>query len=78
MPSEFDLYQMVLRAHLGNFWKKALPVVDFANTFDARNAPITEMTVRVRDQAELIGLLNEMHDFGLALISLELVGRDHE
>ena len=78
VPKESNLYRIVLRSHLGNVWMTALPVVDFATTFDARCKPVTVMTVRVTDQAELMGLLNELHGLGLDLLSLDFVGVNSE
>jgi hypothetical protein len=56
----------------------SLPIVEFATAFDERDAPVTAITVRVTDQAELMGLLNELHGRGLDLLSLDFVAENGE
>ena len=73
MPTRQDLYRIVVRSHLGKARITALPIVDYTTTFDERHAPITTMTLQVADQAELVGLLNELHGGGMELLSLNHV-----
>lgn len=73
-----NFYRIVLRSHLGSVWVASLPIVEFAATYDARHAPVTAMTMRVTDQAELMGVLSELHGLGLDLLSLDFVGVNSE
>lgn len=73
MSRDFTFYQVRLCSHLGSAWVASLPIVDFETTLDARHQPITALTVRVVDQAELIGVLNDLHGHGLKLLSLDFV-----
>ncbi len=68
-------YRLVLRSHLGSSWTESLPVVDFATTLDAERGPVTCMTLRVADQAELIGLLVDLHAHNLIVESLKHLDR---
>lgn len=73
MPGRQDRYQIVVRMHLGSERMIALPIIDYMTTFDERNAPITTMTLQVADQAELIGLLNELHGNGMDLMAVHQI-----
>ena len=77
MVQEHIRYQLVVRMHLGSALLLSLPVVDYATTFDVRNIPVTTMTLDVVDQAELIGLLNQLHGYGLDLLSLNYMVNQH-
>jgi hypothetical protein len=66
-------YRLVLNCHLAPSWSTTLPVVDFVTSLDALQRPITSMTLFVRDQAELIGLLVNLHAQGLVLVSLNCI-----
>ena len=73
MLEQHSQYELVVRSHLGRTYMMSLPVVDSATSFDAQNTPITTMTLVLTDQAELIGLLNELHGGGLTLLSFNVV-----
>lgn len=70
MPFKQNQYRIVVRSHLGSARIEALPIVEYDTTFDERSAPITTLTLQVADQAELIGLLNELHGGGMELLAL--------
>lgn len=73
MSCDFTVYQVRVCTHLASVWMASLPIVDFETTLDARHQPITALTVRVVDQAELIGVLSDLHGRGLKLLSLDFV-----
>lgn len=73
MPETFSHYRLVLHSHLGNLLSSSIPFVEFATTFGENDAPMTEMELRVADQSELIGLLNDLHGRGLHILSLTQV-----
>lgn len=64
------LYMLVVRYHVSKTWPAALPVVRFSTTYDARHAPVTSMTLCVADQAELVGILVNLHGQGMQLESV--------
>jgi len=76
MPVKQNQYRIVIRSHLGSTRIIALPIVDYMTTFDERSAPITTMTLQVTDQAELIGLLNELHGGGMELVALNHLNQE--
>jgi hypothetical protein len=66
-------YRLVLNCHLAHSWSATLPIVEFVTSMDALQRPITSMTLFVKDQSELIGLLVNLHSQGLVLISLNCI-----
>ncbi|MEZ4559824.1 MAG: hypothetical protein R2851_23890 [Caldilineaceae bacterium] len=77
MVQEHIRYQLVVRMHLGSArlcrcrsWTMQRPLMH-------RNIPVTTMTLDVVDQGQLIGLLNQLHGYGLDLLSLNYVVNHH-
>lgn len=70
MRAKSDLYKLVVRYHVSKTWPAALPVVNFTTTYDVRQAPVTSMTLCVADQAELVGILVNLHGQGMLLESV--------
>ena len=70
MRARSELYKLVVRYHVSKSWPAALPVVKFATTYDAQQAPVTNMTLCVADQAELVGILVNLHGQGMLLESV--------
>jgi hypothetical protein len=68
-----DRYRLTVDSHLSHSWSSALPAVDFVVATDTQARPITCITLAVVDQAELIGLLVNIHAQGLTLLSLNRV-----
>jgi hypothetical protein len=69
-------YRIKLRTHLDAGWLSHFPVVTLTAGYDAAKTPVTMLVVGVQDQAELMGMLMELHGMGLALLSVQtLAGR---
>ena len=64
-------YQLVLISHLSQSWLSPLPAAELRMSYDTNLNPITTMVLGVADQAELMGLLAELHANGLQLVSLQ-------
>jgi hypothetical protein len=69
-------YRVRLKSHLDSGWLSDFPVVTMTAGYDTAKAPVTTLVVGVQDQAELMGMLMELHGMGLALLSVQaLAGR---
>lgn len=64
-------YRVRLKSHLDSGWLSHFPVVTMTAGYDAAKTPVTTLVVGVQDQAELMGLLMELHGMGLALLSVQ-------
>ena len=67
IPTSDRVGRIVVKGEFGPLLAAALPdcAVDVSAGF-------TTITVRVRDEAELLGLLERVRDFGAALVSVSL------
>jgi hypothetical protein len=61
----------VVKSHLSQSWLSAIPAAELGMSHDKSQKPITTMRLCVADQAELMGLLAELHANGLQLVSLQ-------
>ncbi|MCS6847594.1 MAG: hypothetical protein RMN52_07770 [Anaerolineae bacterium] len=64
-------YRVRVKSHLDSGWLSNFPVVTMTAGYDASKAPVTTLVVGVQDQAELMGLLMELHGMGLTLLSVQ-------
>jgi hypothetical protein len=53
-------------------WVRALQVKPIATHRYYSPSPRTVLTLRLADQAELLGLLNRLHNMGLTVLSVQL------
>jgi len=67
-----DIYRVCVKSILDEGWVRALQVHPVATHRHYAGPPRTVMTLQLVDQAELLGLLNRLHNMGLTLLSVEL------
>ena len=67
-----DIYNVCIRTVLDEGWIYALQLDPIVTHRHYAGPPRTVMTVRLADQAALLGLLNRLHNMGLRLLSVEL------
>ena len=67
-----DIYNVCIRTILDEGWIYALQLDPIVTHRHYAGPPRTVLTVRLVDQAELLGLLNRLHNMGLRLLSVEL------
>ncbi|MCB0071102.1 MAG: hypothetical protein KDE20_06570 [Caldilineaceae bacterium] len=67
-----DIYNVCIRTVLDEGWIYALQLDPIVTHHHYAGPPRTVMTVRLADQAALLGLLNRLHNMGLRLLSVEL------
>lgn len=67
-----DTYSVCVKSVLDEGWIDALQLDEVATQRYYAGPPRTVLTIRIIDQAELLGLLNRLHNMGLTLLSIEL------
>lgn len=66
-----DIYRVCVRSILDEGWVRALQVNPIATHRHYAGPPRTILTLQLADQAELLGLLNRLHNMGLTLLLVE-------
>jgi hypothetical protein len=67
-----NIYRICIRSVLDEGWVRALQIHPVATHRYYSGPPRTVLTLQLIDQAELLGLLNRLHNMGLTLLSVEL------
>jgi hypothetical protein len=67
-----EVYCVCVQSVLDEGWVRALYVYPIATHRHYSGPPRTILTLRLADQAEMLGLLNRLHNMGLTLLSVEL------
>ena len=70
--SASQIYSVCVRSILDEGWVRALQVEPVATHRHYSGPPRTILTLRCADQAEMLGLLNRLHNLSLTLLSVEL------
>lgn len=70
-------YRLCVQSHLSQEWLAMPGVVTLTVGYDSTGWPITSLLLEVIDRAQLLGILGEMHDLNLALLSVEWVRDGH-
>ena len=65
------IYTVCVRSILDEGWVRALHVKALT-TQRHYTVPRTMLTLQLADQAELLGLLNRLHNMGLTVLSVEM------
>jgi hypothetical protein len=67
------LYRILVKGHLDECWVGAIGSMCIKESAHGDQVRVTSLEGRVRDQAELRGVLEIIHDLHLPLLSVELV-----
>ena len=67
-----QIYRVCVRNILDEGWVRALEVDPISTHRHYSGPPRTVFTLRLADQAEMLALLNRLHDMSLSLLSVEL------
>jgi hypothetical protein len=67
-----SIYRISVRNILDEGWVRALQINPIATYRHYAGTPRTILTLQIRDQSELLGLLNQLHGMGLTLLAVEL------
>lgn len=65
-------YRVEVGSVMDVHWMEYFPVVEYTIT-KGNSQGRTDMVVKVIDQAELIGIVNQLHGYGVDLLSVELL-----
>jgi len=66
------IYRVCVRSILDEGWVRSLPVNPIATHRHYAGPLRTILVLQITDQAELLGLLNQLHNMGLTLLSVEM------
>ena len=66
-------YRIHVKGFLDESWSDRLNGLSINNQTSPTGTPIAELTGKVRDQAELIGVLGSIYEMHLPLVSLEVI-----
>ena len=64
-------YQILIKGFLDESWSERLNGLTIVNMNSETGVPITKLYGQVRDQAELLGVLNSIYEMHLPLISID-------
>lgn len=67
-------YHILIRGTLDAGWSDRLGGMTISAVQEADGTPATALIGDLADQSALVGVLNSLHDLGLALVSVERVG----
>jgi hypothetical protein len=71
-------YEIRVRGHIDPRWSDWFSGLTIQTDFTPDGGPITTLTGDVADQSALAGILVQISDMNLALVSVNLVHRDQE
>lgn len=69
-------YRIRVQGRLDASWSERLGGLQIATRRRKDQPPVTTLVGEVRDQAELIGILNSLYDLHLPLLSVQLLRRE--
>ena len=66
-------YRICIKGYLDESWSGRLIGMTIDNEVRSKETPIVALSGQVRDQSELLGVLNSLYEMHLPLVSIELV-----
>ena len=69
-------YKVVVQGILGEEWSDRLSGMRLTKNHPEGEAPATTLIGHLRDQTQLIGVLNSLYDLHLPILSVEHIGRE--
>ena len=66
-------YRIVIQGSLGESWSSRLAGMAIRTTEREDRAPVTTLTGRIRDQAQLNGVLDTLYGLHLSILKVETV-----
>ena len=66
-------YRIRVQSRLDESWSERLGGLRITTCDQGDHAPVTTLVGTVKDQAELIGIVNSLYDLHLPLLSVELL-----
>jgi hypothetical protein len=88
MPGEFDgkhlklwtpaTYRIQVEGALDEIWADSLAGMRISTRKRADQSTVTTLTGRLRDQAELSGVLNGLYELHLPILSVKILSEDND
>ena len=69
-------YRITVGGHLENSWSDCLGGMTISTSSHGDQGVMTTLVGRVRDQAELSGVLNTLYEFHLPLLTVKILSPD--
>jgi len=69
-------YRIVVRGKLDGHWAEWLSDTAISMDYNSGSPPNTILTLQLRDQSELLGLLSRLHGFNLLILQVILIGNE--
>ena len=66
-------YRIHVKGFLDESWSDRLNGLSIKNQASSTGSPVAELTGKVRDQAELLGVLGSIYEMHLPLLSVEVI-----
>jgi hypothetical protein len=66
-------YIIAVKGFLDESWSERLGGMQITSKVPDNGAPITKLSGKVRDQTELIGMINSLYEMRMPLVSLKIV-----
>jgi hypothetical protein len=64
------IYQIIIKGKLTDHWADWFNGTMISNEYNSEGKPHTVLTCKVRDQAELLGILNKLYSLNLPLLQV--------
>lgn len=71
-------YRICVKGFLDDSWSDRLVGMTIVNLGADNTSPVVALCGPVRDQGELLGLLNSLYEMHLPLVSIELLNNDEK
>ena len=71
-------YRICVKGYLDDSWSDRLVGMTIDNQVPSSESPVAALSGQVRDQTELLGLLNSIYEMHLPLVSIELVNGESD
>ena len=66
-------YRICVKGFLDESWSERFSGMRISNEVPGRVSPMAELSGPMRDQTELVGVLNSIYEMHLPLLSLEII-----
>ena len=70
------IYQITVKGKLDEHWADWFSGTTIPMTYSSDVLPNTILTLQLRDQSELLGLLSQLHGFNLLILQVILTGNE--
>ena len=76
MPNKPGVYRITVKGRLDEDWSDRLAGMRIRTSQIENEITVTELAGRIRDQAELAGVLNSLYELHLSILSVEFLEED--